>query len=95
MENNNNNNNNNKNEKKNCAKPFLGYCPNYIVRRICIAILKLYCKKQERRLWDCIAIHYVVLQIRKLGGLKLGCNTLECITIEAAGLAKRLYCNAV
>ena len=50
-----NNNNNNNNEKKNCVEPFLGYYPNYIMRRICIAILKLYCKKQERRLWDCIA----------------------------------------
>ena len=49
-------NNNNNNEKKIiCAEPFLGYCPNYIVRRICIEILKLYCKKQERMLWDCIA----------------------------------------
>ena len=50
-----NNNNNTNNEKKNCTEPFLGYCPNYIVRRICIAILKLYCKKQKRRMWDCIA----------------------------------------
>ena len=37
-------------KKKMMQEPFLGYCPNYIVRRICIAILKLYCKKQERRL---------------------------------------------
>ena len=26
-------NNNNNNEKKNCAEPFFGYCPNYIVRK--------------------------------------------------------------
>ena len=44
---------------------------------------------------NCIAIHYIVLQRRKLGGLDLGCNTLECIAIEAAGLAKKLYCNTV
>ena len=31
---------------------------------------------------NCIAIHYIVLQRRKLGGLNLGCNTLECIAIE-------------
>ena len=44
---------------------------------------------------NCIAIHYIVLQKRKLGGLNLGCNTLECIAIEVAGLAKKLYCNTV
>ena len=38
---------------------------------------------------------WIVLQPRQLGGLKLGCNTLECIEIEAAGLAKKLYCNTV
>ena len=29
-----------------CAEPFLGYFPNYIVRKgvFCIAILKLYCR---------------------------------------------------
>ena len=42
-----------------------------------------------------IAIHYIVLQRRKLGGLNLGCNTLGCIAIEATGLAKKLYCNTV
>ena len=31
---------------------------------------------------NCIAIHYIVLQRRKLGGLNSGCNTLECIAIE-------------
>ena len=28
-----------RNEKKNCVEPFLGYCPNYIVKK-----KKLYCK---------------------------------------------------
>ena len=32
------------------------YCDHSaVLARVCIAILKLYCKKQERRLWDCIA----------------------------------------
>ena len=44
---------------------------------------------------NCIAIHYIVLQRRKLRGLNLGCNILECIAAEAAGLAKKLYCNTV
>ena len=28
-----------RNEKKNCVEPFLGYCPNYIVKK-----KNLYCK---------------------------------------------------
>ena len=44
---------------------------------------------------NCITIHYIVLQRRKPGGLKLGCNTLECIAIEAVGLAKKLYRDTV
>ena len=39
------------------------------------------------RLPPLIAIHNIVLQRRKFGGLNLGCNTLECIAIEATGLA--------
>ena len=51
----------------------------------------LYCEIkgdwQLGRVENCIAIHCIVLQRRKLGGLNLGCNTLECIAIEADGLA--------
>ena len=59
--------------------------------------LQLFCKREG---WkncseNCIVIHCIVLQRSKLGGLNLGCNTLECIAIEAAGLAKKLYCNTV
>ena len=54
-------------------------------------MVKLYCRRVE----NCIAIHYIVLQRRKLRGLNLSCNTLECIAIEAARLAKKLYCNTV
>ena len=56
--------NNNNNEKKNCVEPFLGYCPNYIVKR-----KFLYCNLgfvlQERGLEkkncseNCIAIPFL------------------------------------
>ena len=51
------NNNNNNNERK-----FFFWCITdwataqlYCEKKNCIAMLKLYCKKQGRRLWDCIA----------------------------------------
>ena len=48
--------NNNNNEKKIFGAERIGLLPNYILKRKnCIAMLKLYCKKQGRRLWDCIA----------------------------------------
>ena len=37
----------------------------------------------------------IVLQGRLENSGKLNCNTLECIKIEAAGLAKKLYRNTV
>ena len=51
-----------RNEKKIGAEPFLGYCPNYIVKK-----KNLYCKRpivlQRKRNFraDCIAIQYFVL----------------------------------
>ena len=58
-----------KNEKKKVgAEIGMGYCPNCIAKGKdfilqyshciagkCIVTLQLYCKRQERRLWDCIA----------------------------------------
>ena len=53
----------------------MGYCPFCVVR--------LYCKEGlKERKWYCNTV--IVLQRRKLGGLDLSCNTLECIAIEAA-----------
>ena len=55
------------------------YCKGW---RYCIVRKKkLYCE--------------IVLQGRLENSGKLYCNTLECIAIEAAGLAKRLYRNTV
>ena len=58
-------------------------------KKIVLQALQLYYKREG---WkncseNCIAIHCIVLQRSKLGGLNLGCNTLECIAIEATGLA--------
>ena len=42
-----------KNEKKKnlLQKIELGYCLDYIVRGVCIAILKLYCKNRREGCW--------------------------------------------
>ena len=83
-----------KNEKKFCAekkKIELGYCPNCIVREVCIAILKLYCKNrrlscrgivlQERRIWLRSILQYRKLYCKEAargdGGLYR--NTVNCI----------------
>ena len=56
---------------------------------IVLQALQLYCKREGWKNYseNCIAIHCIVLQRSKLRWLNLGCNTLEYIAIEAAGLA--------
>ena len=66
-----------KNEKKIVHKIELGYCPDCIVREVCIAILKLYCKNR-REGWGLYCK-------RSEFGLKLYCNIGNCIARRHLG----------
>ena len=50
-----------------------------------------YCIVRKKKILYC----EIVLQGRLENSGKLYCNTLECIVIEPAGLAQRLYRNTV
>ena len=68
----------NNNEKKKFGAELIGLLPNYIVKKKnCIAILKLYCKQQERRLKICIAVQQLYCDLE-------AARLLNCVATRPA-----------
>ena len=60
---------------------------NYNEKKM-VQIWEGYCPNRIVRKNFFVLQGWIVLQPRQLGGLKLGCNTLECVAIEVASLGE-------
>ena len=61
----------------------------------CIAIQFLYCREEDLRVGNCIAIQQIVLQGCVVSWEELYCKRVKCIAIEVGWLLRKLYCNTV